>query len=397
MDLKDIVVVAAKRSPMGLFGGTMKDMTTIDLGSQVIAKTLDHIGLPADEVDMTVFGNCRQAGNGANPARMAAQLAGIPVDRFAQTVNCACPTGIKSAIIASQEIRLGDAEVVVAGGMEHMSSMPHLLMGHRWDGFHLGNVTIKDGWYDTFDQIANCFMGTTAENVAEKYNISREDQDKFAVNSHMKASRAQKDGKFKEEIVPILVPATSSKEEVLFLEDECIRHSSSIEKLANLKPPFKIDGGTVTAGNACGMPDGASALIIMSRGKAKSLGLGPLFSLVSYSNTAVDNSYMGIGPTESIKIALEKAGLNKDDIDAYEINEAFAATSLACERILKLDAKKVNVNGGAIALGHPTGSTGSRLIVTLYNVLKQQDRELGVAGLCGSGGVTCAMVIKREM
>ncbi len=381
---------------MGLFGGSLKDMTVIDLGSQVIRKTLEKISLKPDMVDMTVLGNCRQAGNGVNPARIAAELAGIPIDRFAQTVNCACPTGIKAIIIASQDIRLGDADIVVAGGMEHMSSIPHLLMGHRWNGFRLGNVTIMDGWNDTFDRIAKCYMGETAENVAGKYNISREDQDQFAYNSHQKASKSQKGGKFKEEIAPIDVPPTKEKEGFVFSEDECIRHDANLAKMAKLKPAFKKDGGTVTAANSCGMPDGAAALVMMSREKAKSLGLTPLFSIVSYSNAAVDNAYMGIGPTASIPLALARAGLSKTDIDAYEINEAFAATSLACERILGLDAEKVNINGGAIALGHPTGCSGARLLTTLYHVLKQQDKELGAASLCGGGGVSCAIIIKRE-
>ena len=396
MDIKDVVVVSACRSPMGLFGGSLKDLTAVDLGAQVIRKTLEKVGLQPDMVDMTVFGNCRQAGNGVNPARTAAELAGIPIDRFAQTVNCACPTGIKAAIIASQDVRLGDADIVVAGGMEHMSSIPHLVMGHRWDGFRLGNVTIMDGWYDTFDRIAKCYMGETAENVAEKYNISREDQDKFAYNSHQKASKSQKEGKFKEEIVPLDMPGTKKKEGFVFSEDECIRHDANLEKMAKLRPAFKEDGGTVTAANACGMPDGAAALVVMSRAKAKSLGLEPLFSIVSYSNAAVDNAYMGIGPTAAIPIAMKRAGLSKEDIDAYEINEAFAATSLACERILGLDSEKVNINGGAISLGHPTGCSGARLLVTLYHVLKQQDKELGAASLCGGGGVSCAMIIKRE-
>ena len=395
MELKDVVVVAAKRSPMGLFGGTMKEMTAVDVGSQVIKKTLESIDLKPDLVDMTVFGNCRQAGNGVNPARTTAELAGIPIDKYAQTINCACPTGIKATIIASQDIRLGDAEVVVAGGMEHMSSIPHLIMGHRWEPFRLGNITIMDGWYDTFDRIAQCYMGATAENVANKYDISREDQDKFAYNSQLKASAAQKAGKFEEEIVPIDIPPKKKKEGFVFSVDECIRHDASLEKMAKLKPAF-VEGGTVTAANACGMPDGSAALIVMSREKAKSLGLEPLFSIVSYSNAAVDNAYMGIGPTASIPIALERAGLTKDDLDAIEINEAFAATSLACERILGLDGAKVNINGGAIALGHPTGCSGARLIVTLYHVLKQQDKEFGAASLCGGGGVSCAMIIKRE-
>lgn len=395
MELKDVVVVAAHRSPMGLFGGTLKEIPAYDLGGQVIKKTLDNAGLKPEDIDMTVFGNCRQAGNGVNPARTAAQKAGIPMDRYAQTVNCACPTGVKATIIASQDIRLGDAEIIVAGGMESMSTIPHLVTGHRWNGFGLGNVTIMDGWYDTVDRIVGIGMGLTAENVSEKYDISREDQDKFAFESHQKASKAQKAGCFKDEVVPLDVPGSKKQEGFVFSEDECIRHNANLEKMGTMKTVFK-EGGTVTAANACGMPDGAAALIVTSREKAQSLGLEPLFSIVSYANAAVDNAYMGIGPTVSIPIALERAGLNTGDIDAYEINEAFAATSLACERILKLDAGKVNINGGAIALGHPTGCSGARLLVTLYHVLKQQDRELGAASLCGGGGVSCAMIIKRE-
>ena len=395
MDLKDVVVVAANRSPMGLFGGTLKEIPAYDLGGQVIQKTLAKINLKPEAVDMTVFGNCRQAGNGVNPARTAAQKAGIPIDKYAQTVNCACPTGIKATIIASQDIRLGDADIIVAGGMESMSTIPHMVMGHRWNGFGIGNVTIMDGWYDTVDRIAGIGMGVTAENVSEKYDISREDQDKFAYESHMKASKAQKAGCFEEEVVPIDVPASGKKEGFEFAVDECIRHQANLDKMATLKPIFK-DDGTVTAANACGMPDGAAALIVMPREKAKSLGLEPLFSIVAYSNAAVDNAYMGIGPTESIPIALKRAGLTSDDMDVYEINEAFAATSIACERILELNPEKVNINGGAIALGHPTGCSGARLLVTLYHVLKQQDKELGAASLCGGGGVSCAMVIKRE-
>ena len=395
MNIQDVVVVSACRSPMGLFGGSLKDLTALDLGAQVIEQVIKKAGLQPEQVDMTVFANCRQAGNGVNPSRIAAEMAGIPVDKFAQTVNCACPSGLKAGIIATQDIRTGDAEIVVAGGMESMSNIPHLLMGYRWQGFRMGNVTIMDGWYDTIDRIAKINMGMTAENVAEKYNITREEQDRFAYESHMKASKAQKAGTFKEEIVPIEIPPTRQREGFIFSEDECIRHDASIEKMAKLRPAFK-EGGTVTAANACGMPDGAAAYVLMSREKARSLGLTPLFEIVSYANAAVDNAFMGIGPTVSIPAALERGGLTIEDIDAFEINEAFAATSLACERILGIDPGKVNINGGAISLGHPTGCSGARLLVTLYHVLKQRDMELGVASLCGGGGVSCAMVIKRE-
>jgi len=395
MDIQDIVVVSAKRSPMGLFGGSLKDLSAIDLGAQIIKQVIEKAGLQPDQVDMTVFANCRQAGNGVNPSRIAAELAGIPVDKFAQTVNCACPSGLKAGIIGSQDIRTGDAEIVVAGGMESMSNIPHLLMGYRWQGFRMGNVSIMDGWYDTVDRIAKINMGMTAENVAEKYNISREEQDRFAHQSHMKASKAQKADLFQEEIVPIEIPPTRKREGFIFSEDECIRHDANLEKMAKLRPGFK-EGGTVTAGNACGMPDGAAAYVLMSRQKARSLGLSPLFGIVAYANAAVDNAYMGIGPTASIPAALERGGLTLEGIDAFEINEAFAATSLACERILGIDPDKVNINGGAISLGHPTGCSGARLLVTLYHVLKQRNMELGVASLCGGGGVSCAMVIRRE-
>ncbi len=395
MELNQIVAVAARRSPMARFGGSMKDLNVLQIGSQVIKKTLDSIGLDPAAVDETVFGNCRQAGNGVNPARITAELAGVPIDKFAQTVNCACPTGIKTAIIASQDIRLGDAEVVVAGGMESMSTIPHLILDQRWKGFGLGNVTIMDGWNDTIDRIANLNMGQTAENVAAKYGISREAQDRFAAASHQKASKAQKQGLFEEEVVPIDVEATKVREAYVFAQDECIRHGIDMDKLAKLKPAFVKDG-TVTPGNACGMPDGAAALVLMSREKAASFGLTPLFSIVSYSNAAVDNAYMGIGPATSIPLALEKSGLALEDMDAIEINEAFAAASLGCEKILGIDGSKVNMNGGAIALGHPTGASGARLLVTLYHLLKNRDLELGVASLCGGGGVSCAMVIKRE-
>jgi len=220
--------------------------------------------------------------------------------------------------------------------------------------------------------------------------------DQFAYNSHQKASQAQKAGKFENEIVPIDVPGRRGKEGIVFSVDECVRHDATLEKMTKLKPVFKKDGGTVTAGNACGMPDGSAVMVMMSRAKAKSLGLTPLFSIVSYANTAVDNAYMGIGPGYSIPMALKAAGLTKDDIDAYEINEAFAATSIACNRIIGMDTNKVNINGGAIALGPPTGASGARIMVTLYNVLKQQGKELGAASLCGGGGVTCAIIIKRE-
>ncbi len=395
MDLKDVVVVSVARSPMGSFGGSLRYMSAVELGGQTIKAALDRIALKGDQVGMNIYGNCRQAGNGTNPARIAGELAGIPVDKFAITPNCACPTSMLALIEASRVIRLGDADIVTCGGMEHMSSIPHILKDHRWDGFRLGNATLMDGWYDTNDLIAKVSPGMTAEIVAEKYNISKEDQDYFAWESHRKAEKAQKEGLFDEEIAPVEVPPHNKQQGFLFEKDETIRYGADLAKMKMIKPAFK-EGGTVTAANSCGMPDGATAMVVMQREKAKSLGLKPLFHMRSYAEFAVDNAIFGIGPAYSIPRALERGGLNLADISYIEINEAFAATSLACERLLKLDHEKHNVNGGAIALGHATGSSGARIIITLYHLLKQNDEEFGVAGICGGGGVTAAVVIQRE-
>lgn len=395
MELKDIVVVSVARSPMGNFGGSLKYMSAVELGGQMIKAALDRAGLKGDQVDMNIYGNCRQAGNGTNPARIAGELGEIPVDKFAITPNCACPTSMLALIEASRAIRLADAEIITCGGMEHMSSIPHILKGHRWDGFRLGNVELMDGWYDTNDIIAKVSPGMTAEIVAEKYNISKEDQDCFAWESHRKAEQAQKAGLFNEEIAPVHVPPFKRQEGFLFEKDETIRYNANLDKMKMIKPAFK-ERGTVTAGNSCGMPDGATAMVVMSRGKAESLGLKPLFHMRSYFEYAVDNAIFGIGPAYAIPGALKRGGLDLDDVSYVEINEAFAATSVACERLLNLDHEKHNVNGGAIALGHATGSSGARIIITLYHLLKHNDKEFGVASICGGGGVTAAVLIQRE-
>ena len=395
MELKDVVVVSVARSPMGNFGSSMKYLPAVELGGQVIKAAIERAGLKGDQIDMNIYGNCRQAGNGTNPARIAGELGGIPVDKFAITPNCACPTSMLALIMATRAIRLGDAEVVTCGGMESMSTIPHILKGHRWDGFRLGNVTLMDGWYDTNDVIAKASPGMTAEIVAEKYDISKDDQDHFAWESHQKAEKAQKEGFFEEEIAPITVPAHGRQEEFIFEKDETIRYNAKLDKMKKIKPAFKKDG-TVSAANACGMPDGATAMVVMSRGKADSLGLKPLFHLHSYATFAVENSIFGVGPAYVIPMALEKGGLTLDDISFVEINEAFAATNLACERLLKFDHEKHNVWGGAIALGHATGSSGARITITLYNILKKYGKEFGVSSICGGGGVTAALVIQRE-
>ena len=396
MELKDIVAISAVRTPMGRFGGTLKDVPVYDLGAHVIKEALNRAGVSPDKVDEVIFGNCRQAGNGPNPARTASVRGGIPTSVSVQTLNMACPSAMKAMALASQAIRLGEAGIFVVGGMDSMSTIPYLLKGTRWQGFKMGPKTLEDGWSDSIDPLCGYGMGETAENLYDKYEISREEQDQFAFESHMKAARARKEGLFKNEIVPFTVPLKSKKDkEVVFSEDESIREDTTLEKLAKLPAVFR-KGGTVTPGNACGMTDGACALVMTSREKAKELGAEPLFSLVSYAQAAVDPQTMGEGPSVSVPLALEKAGMTLGDMDLIEVNEAFAIQVLANERVLKWDRDKVNVNGGAIALGHPTGISGARIIVTLINALRSRNKEVGIAGICGGGGVTMAMIIKRE-
>jgi acetyl-CoA C-acetyltransferase len=307
----------------------------------------------------------------------------------------ACPSGMRAVALASQSIRLGEAEVVGVGGFDSMSSIPYLLKGARWDGFKMGNKTLEDGWSDSIDPLIGQGMGDTAENLYDKYKIPRLEQDEFAVSSHLKASAAQKNGWVNEEIVPIEIPGIGKNPPSIFDKDETIRHDVNIEKMGVIKPAFRKDG-TVTAGNACGLSDGATAMIVTSRKKAKELGAKPLFSIVAYAQTAVDPSTMGEGPAFSIPLVLKKSGMTLNDMDIIEVNEAFAIQVLANEKILKWDREKLNVHGGAIALGHPTGISGARILVTGYYALKRLDKTFCVAGICGGGGVTTAMVIKRE-
>lgn len=395
MDLNDVVAISAVRTAMGKFGGTLKDIPAYDLGAVVVREAVKKASIESNQIDDVILGSCRQAGNGPNPARTASVKGGIPETVPVITLNMACPSGMRAIALASQSIRLGEADVVVVGGFDSMSTIPYLLKGSRWDGFKMGNKVIEDGWSDSIDPLIGQGMGETAENLYDKYKISREEQDEFAIESHLKASAAQKNGWFDEEIVPIEIPATKRTPAVTFDKDETIRHEIDREKMAKIKPAFRKDG-TVTAGNACGLSDGATALVITHRKKAEELGVKPLFSILSYSQVAVGPSTMGEGPALSIPSALEKAGMKLDDMDLIEVNEAFAIQVLANERVLKWDRKKLNVHGGAIALGHPTGISGARIIVTLYYALKRLNKEYGVAGICGGGGVTMATVIKRE-
>ena len=395
MELSDIVAISAVRTPMGRFGGTLKDTAAYDLGAVAIRAALERAGLAGDGIDDVMLGSCRQAGNGPNPARTAAVRGGIPVTVPVQTINMACPSGMRCITMASQAIRLGDYKTAVVGGMDSMSTIPYLLKDCRWSGFKMGDRTLLDGWADSIDPLCGVGMGATAENLVDKYKIPREQQDQFALESHQKAGKAQSKGWFDAEIVPVEVPAVGRQPAVLFEKDETIRADTSLEKLAKLRPAFKKDG-SVTAGNACGMADGATALVMTSREHAKAIGATPLFSLVAYSNVAVEPQTMGEGPSVSIPAALQRASLTLQQMDLIEVNEAFAVQVLANEQVLKWDRSKLNVHGGAIALGHPTGISGARIVVTLYHALKGTDGELGIAGICGGGGVSMAMIIRRE-
>lgn len=395
MELNDVVAISAVRTPLGRFGGTIKDIPVYDLGAVAIRAALDRAGMAGDGVDDVIFGHCRQAGNGPNPARTAAVHGGIPTSVPVQTINMACPSGMRCIALASQAIRLGDSKAVMVGGMDSMSTIPYLLKDCRWSGFKMGDRTLLDGWSDSIDPLCGVGMGSTAENLVEKYKISREDQDAYAVESHQKAARAQSKGWFDAEIVPVDVPAKGKQPAAVFDKDETIRGDTSVEKIGKLRPAFKKDG-TVTAANACGMSDGATALVLTSRERAEALGAKPLFSLVAYSNVAVEPTTMGEGPGVAIPAALRRAGMTLDQMDLIEVNEAFAVQVLANERVLKWDRAKVNVHGGAIALGHPTGISGARIVVTLYHALKGTGGELGIASICGGGGVSMALIIKRE-
>jgi len=392
--MKRAVIVSAVRTAIGSFGGSLATTPVVELGALVIREALARVGLRGDQVDEVIMGNVLQAGLGQNPARQAAIKAGIPHDVPSYTVNKVCGSGLKAVSLAVGAVLLGDAEVVVAGGMENMSLAPYLLEKAR-SGYRMGNAElvdsmIKDGLWDAFN---NYHMGITAENLAEKYGISRAEQDAFAAWSQEKTERAIRGGKFQEEIVPVVIPQRKG-EPLVFAQDEFPRFGTTLEKLAALKPAFK-EGGTVTAGNASGINDGAAAVVVMSAEKAQSLGLTPLASVKSYASAGVDPRYMGLGPVPATRKALAKAGLRLEDLDLLEVNEAFAAQSLAVARELKWDPEKVNVNGGAIALGHPIGASGARILVTLLYELKRRQAQLGLATLCIGGGQGIALVVER--
>jgi acetyl-CoA C-acetyltransferase len=393
--MEQAYIVSAVRTPVGSFGGYFKDVGAPALGSDAIRAALERARVAPEDVDEVVLGCVLQAGLGQNPARQAALGAGLPDEVPATTINMLCGSGLKSVTLASQMIRAGDADIVLAGGMENMSRAPYLVPTNRF-GAGMGDVQMidsmtHDGLVDAFEHV---HMGITAENVAEEYGISREDQDAFAAQSQQKAERAITAGIFREEIVPIEIPQKRGEPRVVD-NDEHPRPGSTAEALAKLRAAFRKDGGTVTAGNASGLNDGAAAIVVMSERQVRERGLTPLGLVESYASVGVPPRIMGIGPIPATRKALAKAGLHVADIDLFELNEAFAAQSLAVCRELDLPMDRVNPHGGAIALGHPIGASGGRILVTLLHEMKRRQLERGVAALCVGGGQGQAAVIRR--
>jgi acetyl-CoA acetyltransferases len=390
---RDVVIVSAVRTAIGSFGGSLAETSAVDLGSIVIREALERAKLSGEQVDEVFMGNVLQAGQGQNTARRAAMKAGLPKDVTATTINMVCGSGLRTVAMAAQSIRLGDAETVVAGGTESMSGAPYLLPKARY-GYRMGDGKLIDHMVHDglWDQDLDVHMGITAENIAERYGITREQADAFALASQEKAARALAEDLFAAEIVPVEV--RQGKQTVSFAKDEAPR-DTSLEKLAKLRPAFKPQGGIVTAGNASGINDGAAATVVMSAAKAQELGLKPLARIVSYAWAGVEPSVMGLGAVPASQKALAKAGLSIDQIDLIEANEAFAVQSLAVMRDLGVDPARVNVNGGAIALGHPIGASGTRVLVTLLYALQRHEARYGLATLCIGGGQGVAMVVER--
>ena len=392
--MKEVVIVAAVRTAIGSFGGSLKDISAVDLGSLVIKNAIERAGLIPEQVDEVIMGNVLGAGLGQNVARQMSVHAGVPVTVPAFTINKVCGSGLKAVQLAVQAVLCGDAEVVVAGGAENMSQAPYILPNQRW-GSRMGNATVvdtmlRDGLTDGFEDY---HMGITAENVAEQYGITREDQDSFALRSQKRALEAIEAGRFKEEIVPVEIPQRRG-EPLIFDTDEFPRRDVSLEGFSKLRPAFQKDG-SVTAGNSSGINDGAAAVVVMSAEKAKELGITALATIKSYASAGLDPKVMGCGPIYASRKALEKAGLTVADLDLVESNEAFAAQSCAVAKELNLDSGKVNVNGGAISLGHPIGASGCRILVTLLHEMQKRDAKRGLATLCIGGGMGTALIVER--
>ena len=390
--MREVVIASAARTAIGNFNGSLSGVSAVDLGVVVVKEALNRAGIKPEMVDQTILGCILQAGLGQGVARQVSVKSGIPVEKPAMTINMICGSGLRSVQLAVQAIVSGESEIVVAGGTENMSAAPYLLKNAR-TGYRMGNGEIIDSMvYDALTDIFNNYhMGITAENLAEKYGITREQQDQFSATSQNRAEAAIKEGKFKDEIVPVIIP--SKKGEVVVDTDEFPRAGVTAESLAKLRPAFKKDG-TVTAGNASGINDGAAAIVVMSKEKADELGIRPLAKVVSYASAGVEPSIMGIGPVPATLLALKRANLKLEDIDLIEANEAFAAQSLAVAKELNLDMEKTNVNGGAVALGHPVGASGARILTTLLYEMKRRNSKYGLATLCIGGGMGTALIVE---
>ena len=391
--MDDVVIVAAGRTGVGKFGGALAKTSASELGAHVIKGLLAKTGIDPNLVSEAILGQVLTAGVGQNPARQAVIKSGLPNTIPGFTINHVCGSGLKATHLAAQAIKCGDAQIVIAGGQENMSASPHAMPGSR-DGFRMGDIKmvdtmIVDGLWDVYNQY---HMGVTAENVAKKYEISRTEQDEFALQSQLKAEAAQKEGKFKDEILPLEI--VQKKGSIVFDTDEYIKPGSTIEGLAGLRPAFNKEG-TVTAGNASGLNDGAAAVIMMSATQAKELGLPVLAKIKAYASSGLDPAFMGMGPVSATRLCLKKAGWTPDDLDLLEINEAFAAQAVAVNKEMGWDTSKINVNGGAIAIGHPIGASGARILVTLIHEMIRRDAKKGLASLCIGGGMGVALAIER--
>lgn len=392
--MREVVIVGAARTPIGSFGGSLAKVSAVELGVVAAKEAMKRAGIKPEMVDEVLVGNILSAGLGQNPARQVAINAGIPETTPSMTINKLCGSGLRTVSMAAQYIMLGDADVVLAGGIESMSNAPYLLQKARW-GQRMGNgelidSMIHDGLMDAFN---NYHMGITAENIAEQWGLTREEQDEFALNSQLRAEKAQKSGRFNDEIAPVEIPQRKG-DPIIVDTDEYPKHGITIDKLAKLKPAFKKDG-TVTAGNASGLNDGGAMLVLMAKEKAFELGIEPLVTIKSYASAALSPKIMGYGPVPATKKALDRVGMTVEDLDLIEANEAFAAQSLAIVKDLELDPEKVNVNGGAIALGHPIGASGARILISLIYEMMKRDSKTGLATLCIGGGQGVSVIVER--
>ena len=392
--MREVVIVSAARTAVGTFGGALRDISAVELGKIAIEEALKRAKVKPEQVEEVILGNVLQAGQGQNPTRQVLIRAGIPKEVPGTTINKVCASGLKSVMMAAQAIKAGDADIIVAGGMESMSQAPFYLPGARW-GYRMNDGTLVDGMIQDglLDIFHRYHMGVTAENVAEKFGVSRQDQDALAVKSQQNAGKAIQSGRFKEEIVPVIIPQKKGHP-IVFETDEHPRPNTTLEALAALRPAFKKDG-TVTAGNASGINDGAAALVVMSAEKARALGLEPMARIKSYATAGVAPEIMGAGPVPASQKALAKAALTVKDLDLIEANEAFAAQAVYVNRMMGFEPEKVNVNGGAIALGHPIGASGARILITLLFEMKKRQAGYGLATLCVGGGMGGAMVVER--